>query len=272
MFIRRFDDNQIKLLTSDGNAQLFAKLKRDIILGEVFTAIRKDELHFYYKGGCLYKFARGRFVYNKEFEKYGNGTEGLSPYEKAKKQVENKFKDALGNSKERQRLDELYWHTFGSDSNSKVVVLDIEVNLNGDFTAGKKCDLVLLNTQSQEIMFVEGKVFSDRRVKVKSERIPEVIAQVNIYTQALEEQSQNIIKQYANCIGTYQKLFDLNIPMPKSIVSPAKLLVYDTPICPTENQKYSIDIINSSLGKENVAFIPSGVIPSIDEIWNELYE
>ena len=60
-FIRTCDQTQIQKMTSGNNAELLAKLKADVLNGEVFPAVRKNELHFYYKGGCLYKFAGGSF-------------------------------------------------------------------------------------------------------------------------------------------------------------------------------------------------------------------
>ncbi|NCA93173.1 leucine-rich repeat domain-containing protein, partial [bacterium] len=54
-FIRSFDIEKIKRMTGE-SAALFERLKADVNAGEVFPAVRKDELHFYYKGGCLYKF------------------------------------------------------------------------------------------------------------------------------------------------------------------------------------------------------------------------
>lgn len=58
-FMRSFDISKINRLT-DKSAELFASLKADVLAGEVFPAVRKGELHFYYMCGCLYRI-RGRF-------------------------------------------------------------------------------------------------------------------------------------------------------------------------------------------------------------------
>ena len=178
-FIRSFNDKQIQKLMDDSNAELFGKLKNDVCCGNpecsVFPAVRKQELYFYYKGGCLYKFSGGHFSRDPRFELYNQNTQGLAHYEKAKKQVENKFISTSGEAKERMLLDRLNSHTFNPNRTSQVVVLDIEVNLNGSIGGGRKCDMVLLNTDTDEIAFVEGKVFSDYSVNVKCGRIPEVI-------------------------------------------------------------------------------------------------
>ena len=81
-FIRNFSQGQIDRMQGEG---LFEKLKADVLKGEVFPAIRKSELHFYYKGGCLYKFVGSSFKRYNNYEKYGVVFENLSPYEWAKK-------------------------------------------------------------------------------------------------------------------------------------------------------------------------------------------
>ena len=268
-FIRSLDKRQIELLQNNKNNALFNLLKKDIISGVVFPAVRKNQIYFYYEGGCLYKFTSGKFMRDKAFEKYGSA-EGSSDYETAKKQVENKFTNKMGSVKERRLLNALYRHTFGKECLYDTIVLDIEVNLNGNVACGKKCDLVLYNVPSGEIMFVEGKVFSDSRVNVKIGNTPEVIEQVNEYSLAIEEQAQTIINQYANHIDIVNCLFGTQYPTPKKLVQPAKLLVYETPLKLTENNLCSIDTINTSLGANNVFFVGQEERPLTDEIWNRL--
>ena len=261
-FIRNFNQGQIDRMQRDG---LFEELKTDVLKGEVFPAVRKNELHFYYKGGCLYKFVGGSFLRDKNYEKYGVGFTNLPPYERAKKENEEKFKNSLGGEAERQLLDRLYCHTFGLEKRSNVVVLDIEVNLGGRTV--RKCDLVLLNTRTNEIMFVEDKVFSDSRVNVKPPHIPEVIAQVNTYTVAIKEQRQTILEQYARHIEIINRLFETSYCLPKKLIEPAKLLIYGTPQNPTKNGEYAINKINTELGTGNVCWVTQNNCPTLDEIW-----
>ena len=269
-FIRSLNKRQIELLQSNKNNALFNLLKKDIISGVVFPAIRKNQIYFYYEGGCLYKFSNGKFMRDKAFEKYGGEAKGLSSYEIAKKQVENKFTNKTGGVKERRLLNALYRHTFGNERPYATIVLDIEVNLNGNVARGKKCDIVLYNVPSGEIMFVEGKVFSDSRVNVKRGNTPEVIEQVNEYSLAIEEQEQTLINQYANHVGIINYLFGSQYPVPKKLIQPAKLVVYETPLRLTENNLYSIEIINAALGANNAVFVKQEERLSTDDIWNSL--
>lgn len=269
-FIRCLDEKQIANLYSDKNIELFNLLKNDILSGIVFPAVRKNQLYFSYKGGCLFKYSNGAFTRDKAYNKYGLETAGLNYYEAAKKQNENKFTNTKGSNKERQFLDSLNCYTFCSNNTFNTVVLDIEVNLNGTIGGGKKCDLVLYNTQSSELMFVEGKIFSDSRVNVKCGLIPEVISQVNNYSVSIAEQEQTIISQYANHIKIINNIFRTNFNAPKIVIQPAKLLVYETPVSLTANNRYSIDTIKTALGTNNIAWFKQDKRPSTDEIWNSL--
>ena len=269
-FIRSFDEKQTSALLSNKNTELFNLLKKDILSGKVFPAVRKNQIYFYYEGGCLYKFSNCKFTRDKAFEKYGCKNKNLSSYEVAKKQVENKFTNVTGNVKERRLLNSLYNCTFDKTQTPDTVVLDIEVNLNGNIGGGKKCDLVLYNLPTSTIMFVEGKVFFDTRVNVKRGGTPEVINQVNTYSAAIAEQHRTIICQYANHVETINRLFGTQYPIPQKLVRRAKLLIYETPSAKTENNSYSIETIISALGADNVAFIRQNEAPSTDEVWNSL--
>lgn len=268
-FIRRLDEKQISALSTSKNIACYQLLKTDISLGKVFPAVRKNQLYFYYKGGCLYKFSNGIFIRDKAYGKYGDDIMGLSEYELAKKQIENKFTNTKGIGKERKLLDDLNRHTFGANR-SNVVVLDIEVNLNGTIGRGKKCDMVLYNLQARTLMFVEGKVFSDSRVNVKCGATPEVIEQVKTYSASICEQEQVIIKQYGNHVNIVNKLFGTAYEMPLAVIKSAKLLVYETPLSLTQNNQYSINTINSAIKENNVVWFKHGEQPSIDEIWKKL--
>ena len=266
-FTRTFNRVQIDKMQKE---KLFENLKADVLKGEVFPAVRKDELHFYYKGGCLYKFSGGSFKRDKNYEKFGVGFKELTPYERAKKETEARYRNGAGGEAERQLLDRLYCHTFNPENGSEVVVLDIEVNLGGQ--AVRKCDLVLLNTETDELMFVEGKVFSDSRVKVAIGFKPEVIEQVNKYTVDIESQRQTISEQYARHIEIVNGLFGTSFRPPKAIITPAKLLVYGTPQNPTKNGKYTMQKINAELGAGNVLWVEGREQPSLEDIWNSLAE
>lgn len=261
-FLRKFGDDKIKRMTTGQNAELFGRLKADVLAGEVFPAVRVNELHFYYKGGRLYKFANGRFVRDPRYSIYSRGAKIADPYERAKAENANKFTNPKGGAAERRLLDGLYRHTYGAGQGSDVVVLDIEVNLNGRDV--QKCDLLLFNTITRELMFAEGKVFSDRRVKCAEGRTPEVIGQVKSYTSSVAAQRGTIVEQYCRYTDIVNRLFGTEFKPPLSIAEPVKLLVYQTDV----NAVRTIDIIENNLGRGNVMWTAGE--PSLREIWEAL--
>ncbi len=288
-FQRSFDVSSIDRLTGE-RAELYKKLRADVLRGIVFPAVRKNELHFYYMGGCLYKFNGKAFFRDKQYEKHSQETDGLDDYEKAKKQNENKYKRADGSLKERQLLDKLNKFTFNPSLRSNVVVLDIEVRLNGEIGGDKKCDLVLLYTDRNspnplsKIMFVEGKVFSDNRVNVKVGSLPDVIEQVNTYKKAIDEQSVGIVFEYANHILVINQLFGTEYVAPfcgalynthifgfdQFVNNHLIYLVYETPEVLNNNGRQSIETIERSIGRSNIMWVKQGNEPTLEEIWEAL--
>jgi len=277
-FIRKFDIAKLSGLVGQ-DAEIYTRLKADVFEGLVFPAVRAGRIDFYHRGGCLYSFREKSFERNDNYNKpeYAEGTTGLDSYSKAKKQNENKFRDANGVDTERMLLDRLNNHTFGIARKTKVVVLDIEVCLNGEVYGRGKCDMVLLNTATQELMFVEGKVFSDNRVNTLASSMPKVIEQINNYTTAITEQKAKIVEQYAEHIKIVNALFgryeENTIYNPHITLIPScKLLVMETPPNLTNNNQASIDKITIGLKKNNVIFCNAGIELTIDEIWEALCE
>lgn len=280
-FNRNFTADPNKL--SGDKKDLYRLLKNDVLNGEVFPAVRDGVIDFYYKGGCLYRFGGQSFSRRKEYAKaeYNQNIKATVPYEIAKEQNENKNtrkKKKGGNEEEkavateRKLLCELYKHTYCKEYKSDVVVLDIEVCLNGKESKGMKCDLVLLHTVKNQLMFVEGKVFADNRVN--SQTTPEVIDQVNAYTRAIKDQESEIIKEYANHIDIINKLFDTKYNTVITLIPTAKLLVYKTPITPREHGQRSIEDIKKGLcnKEKDVYWVMGEQEPPLDKIWDELCE
>jgi hypothetical protein len=188
---------------------------------------------------------------------------------------EKRFTDKKDDSTkpmERQILDELYKHTF-SEKKSDVIVLDIEVCISdGSADSRKKCDMVLLHKREKKIMFVEGKIADDRRMATKDliNDPPEVIKQVNGYTQLIANNGDSIIAAYENHISIINELFKTNFPETiQSIISGAKLLVYGE--ANTANCIKSKELILKELGSKNVLWYPgSSKDLSLNDIWDKL--
>ena len=117
-------------------------------------------------------------------------------------------------------------------------------------------------------MFVEGKVFSDKRVN--SSTTPEVIKQIRAYTDGIAEQRSEILTEYAKHIEFINGLFGTSYSPPTDIIDKAKLVVYDTPIEPRPHGLRSISDIENEIGKANVYWHRGETPPTLCEIWGAL--
>lgn len=299
MFERRFEKDLNALKGSQ--KELWQELKKLVESGEVFPAIRKDELHFYYKGGTLFKFSGSSFKRNRAYLAYGENKFRLPSAESLDYAAEGTFENRLidgnfvnnlelfmaenkakfskdddsGTAKERKILSDLYPASFLPD-NSEIVVLDIEVRINDGSTNGqRKCDLVLLNNETSEIMFVEGKISTDSRMRISNPSIknpPEVVLQVENYSELIKMNESDIEAAYVNYTRIIKGLFKHGSIQEHSklkILQPAKLLVYG----PVNEAKGcgSRDVINKALGKKNVLWHEGDPETlSLKEIWDSL--
>jgi hypothetical protein len=265
-FNRQFSLANISQLAGDDVA-LFEQLLRDCQSGEVFPAVRDNELYFYFSGGMLYKLKGTKFWRDYNYSKYSQGVDvaGLTSYEIAK--LEN-LKKYPPDEKERGLLDKLY-----KDCNGSIVMLDIEVRFNmRGVDTGRKTDLLLLNNETGELMFAEGKVFADNRVNVRIGSTPEVIEQVQRYDRLIAELTpERIIGQYQRFVAIINELFGRHFANPQTIIQPSKLLVYNTPKTLNANGKHSKDLIDAELGADNVMWhIKGEKEPTLAEIWAAL--
>jgi hypothetical protein len=281
---KKFDLQKFK------NEEIFNLIENDISCGNIFPALRANEIHFYYEGGRIFTFNGGKFSYNTEYHKYMIGEYGESknnflinrPFELTLKQFYEDIKIGVyerhrrsnkGESNERQFLAELYKSTYTKDTYRKTTsdtkVLDIEMRFNKG-NDEKKCDLVLYNNKLQKLMLVEAKLVDNPEIKSRSD-YPKVIQQVNRYTSWLDD--ENLLKeQYSSNIEFINTLFNTAFNKEiKDICKSAKLIVFKTNIQKELKQEHKTKLVDR-LGMENVLFYSVDDIKNIniDEIWNGL--
>ena len=267
-FIRQFDTGAVNNLDGE-TMELYQKLIADVKNGCVFPAIRDGCLDFYYAGGVLFRLLQsGRFERNDDYSKYGDGTADMDYYEKCKKQNENRWINDKGDAKERQVLDRLNSKTFIKD-HGKVVVFDIEVRINED--NGNQCDMVLLNTDTSQLMFVEGKLYenSDMYDGANKGVVPPVVLQVCGYTQTIATYKDKIEAEYRKHISIANELFGSSFKADASLVLPAKLLVYSSN--KSEHSGHATrtsanKLIDEYICKRNIMW-NFAKEPSLDEMW-----
>lgn len=282
-FRRCFDVSKINNLSGE-SLELYRKLVCDIKSGDVFPAVRDDRLDFYHGGGVLFSFSGNSFKRNPNYDFYGNATETkkgnrtvaektygksfINNYEFFKECNRIRFSSNENEDSERKFLDNFYCDTYKGSSFPNLCVLDIEVRINEDGNK-KKCDMVLLKSEADKskIMFVEAKLYDNNEVKCAEGRIPEVVTQVEGYTEQLAKHKKTIEQQYINHLDIMSRLIFMK-PYDKidniELISNAKLLIIGKPkdAVMTDNQKYSEQVLKERL---DVLWVDTDV--KLSDIW-----
>ncbi len=206
----------------------------DIKKGNVFPAIRKNQVHFYYKGKKIFGYTDGggfqtnvAFAVALDSSKKGEVKERdltkltlipkfESGYEKIKKNIKRYTEpESLEVSKLCKQFS-----IAKAKSKGQIVVLDVELSLKAleEDRSQDRIDLVMLNNDDNFLRFFEVKLLSDARVRSKEdEEAPEVVAQLNRYNGQVSESSQRetLLKNYQEYISKLEFLLgieELNKP------------------------------------------------------------
>ncbi len=242
-FIRKFDQK----LDSGLNSPLFDLILYDIqFSGDVFPAIRNNQLDFYHCGK-LFSFESSKFITHYKYIPGINDSRGIDYLH------ENKlagylrsvtFKDGYCRIKELCKLyageeatqvSKLYKHfreLFKSSSLPDIIPLDIEICFHANEVAGKqkydRIDMLFYNTKLQTLRFCEVKCFSDSRLYANTPNIPEIVGQMKRYETQINNRSNEIIQAYQRNVDDLNRIFNLKIPHPVRIDDkPIFLLITD---------------------------------------------
>ena len=241
-FERILSDDLIEKLK---NEDLFKNyLLPDIKIGIVFPAIRKNEIHFYYKGGRLFKYTDKGFFSHIKYafvcpDCYQNGDINQSDLEKLDhindftlgydRIKENCEKYNQGHESEFvSRLFKQYSY-INPNTKDDIVLLDIEASLESqnEDKYQDRFDIVLLNKNTSSIRVVEAKLYSNPELKVSRNSKPQVISQIKRYEENIEERKSEIINAYTNYLKIIRKIFDVDLPHIQKIEPKVGLLYFD---------------------------------------------
>lgn len=240
-FTRRLRPKDLSLLK---RSSLFSrKLRGD---KKVFPAIRKDRVDFYYGGGKLFSYERTQFRTHIKYASVIRGAKGSYVTEAQLRactpvtRFEESYEDIKSNcsklsGQERHELSKLHAaHSLVREPRkSSIVVLDIEAAFSPasreEDDGLDMIDLVLLDTVSREIRFIEGKRLDDPRIKAKDNN-PEVVRQIARYRERLAGKAdrRHLCEQYAKHIAAISDLYELkgNLPAPKSVNPEPGLFIF----------------------------------------------
>lgn len=237
MFIRTLSNPLIKKLNKE---TLFErKLKPDVEKGNVFFAIRNNEIDFYHKGSKLFSFSKEGF---KTHVKYASVYKTNDDYvfESNLKNIKkiDSFFDGYERIKENCSLysgvesagvAHMYRRYSHVISQSNAVVLDIEISLKS-FDTNKKqdrIDILLLDKKKKRLIFCEAKNFLNKEIWSPKGVSPEVVNQIRRYEAQIKAREGNILKQYENYIDSAKEIFPkIDLPYPDNINPKVLLMIF----------------------------------------------
>ncbi len=244
----------------------------------VFLAIRNNKIGLYHKGGLLFSYDKDGY---KTHIKYAavigsNGKNYVSEKEILNHKLITDFESGYNRIKENcfmysgveaAGVSEIY-HRHSYMSGNDIVVLDIEVSFTS-YNEEKKqdrIDMLLYNTTSQTLQFVEAKHYSNK--EIWSTTTPKVINQIIKYENQIKQRREEILTGYDGYIKTIREIFGINLPEPKKIDPKVTLLVFgfDT----NQQQGRLTDLILQNPHYNGVQFYARGDVSKLETItlWN----
>ena len=220
-------------------------LLNDIKNFEVFPAIRNNEIHFYHKGGRLFKYTNSGFYTNIKYafvcDDYDRGDISEKTLGELKP-IQN-FIDGYENIKKccatYNEKSEAYFvstqfkhYSFLKDkTKDDIILLDIEAALestNEDKNLDR-FDMVLLNKKTGVLKIVEAKLYENPELKQPKDKgkDPQVIDQITRYEDNIESKYFEILGAYHNYIKIINKLFGLELEKPTEINRRVGLFYFD---------------------------------------------
>ena len=223
--------NSEVLLNNLKKEELFNDLKND---KEVFMALRKNRVDFYYGGSKIFAYSKNgfeshkKFCFNADIDKDYILLDELKDIraiiDKRKnysliKENASKFAGVEG-----EGVAKLYKFGFFHSKN-KYILLDVEISL---YKTDEKdrIDLLLFDTHNKELKFIEAKHFSNKELWASESKKPKVVEQIERYNHTIKEHKEEILKEYKTYVNVLNKYFNLNLPEPKDIYEKTKLLIF----------------------------------------------
>ena len=221
---------------------LYKNIKDDVFLA--FREPYSDEknrcnIDLYYGGGKLFLYDKKGFkthikyasIINAENEDknylYGYELEGLKLISEFSKDNIKRIQEncALYSGTEAKGVAKIYKDFSYKNKKETIVVLDIEIAFKAIESGYKqdRIDILLLDTTTQKLHFVEAKHFSNGDLRSTT---PDVIKQISRYEQQIEKNKKEILKKYSDNIEILNKYFDIDLKEPKEIDEKVTLLIF----------------------------------------------
>jgi hypothetical protein len=268
-----------ELIDNLKNEKLFNdKLLQDIQNGNVFPAIRKNYIDFYYKGGRLFHYDKNGFEthikyaavilepnksYLNDKIDYTFKVNFLDHYERIKENCANYAgTESIG-------VSDLY-HQFSYVFPKDIVVLDIELSLES-LEEGKKSDridILLFSNQSQELHFVEAKYYSNSEIWSNTQA--KVISQIERYNKQISTREKDILDAYYNYNIAVNNLFGLSLKAPLKVFQYVTLFIFGFDDDQKRHRLNTLILENASYKNKNIYNYCKGNTKKMDikPLWN----
>jgi hypothetical protein len=285
-FDRRISANLLLLLQND---TLFRDyLLPDIIrspgekgsgVARVFPAVREERVDFYHRGGKLFSFDKYGFRTNLKYAASIANADILKPeiQEADLKHIvrisdfKNGYKNikslcALYSGEEAKGVSALYGRYPFATYEGRHVVLDIEASFDarvrddGTDDAQDRIDIVLLDIEKAELLFVEAKCYVNPAIIAAEGSIPPVVAQIRRYKAQLSAQKTDVVEAYGRYVRAMNCLFKVNLPEPVSVSPDVPLLIFGY----DGQQEARANRCKRELGRHGVTCISIGKLPPKD--------
>ena len=254
-------------------------LLKDIKSCEVFPAIRNNEIHFYYKGGRLFKYTSSGFASNIKYafvcktcykdDIYENDlqNEKLKPVKNFIEGYKD-IKDCCGKYNEHTEsagVAELYKkYSYFNSNPDDTIILDIEASLDSfdEEKSRDRFDIVLLNKGTNSIKIVEAKQYSNPQLQLSKSDSAEVVLQIQRYEENIKNRNKEIINAYKNYIKIVNDLFDITLPDFDKIEPHVGLLYFNFSQSDKDSKRYKKlnEVLNNELPDNDI--YPIGHISS----------
>lgn len=238
-FNRNFSDQKINKLKKE---DLFKeKLINDIKKGNVFPAVRDGNIGFYSNGSRLFKYERNKFFTHKKYISLLISEDDYLNEENIKNaNIRDNFLECYDGIKENSEkyasveakgIADLYSDYSYVNNNEGIVVLDLEATFSNDNDSDSnrqkdRIDILLYSLSDCSLKFVEAKEFSNQELWSKENTKPQVVNQINRYNRQINNRSEEILKEYEEYIEIVNKLFDINLPLPKRVRPECGLYIF----------------------------------------------
>lgn len=252
------------------------KLEMRLRNGEMFAAVRENELHFYAGGGRAVRRTRDAFYTN---DWYLNG--GREPGQKSrdvriKEELLSELGKIIQNCRNKRRSDsetvlaaKLYdQYSFMKDGTQMAgpLLVDVEIRFakEGTGVGPKHSDKIdaAFWLPGNRLMFVEIKRRHDGRVRSTVGK-PEVLKQVSYYRAQIDARKDEILAAYRDVISVFRELIGTGVPNLAfdKIVPEVPLLVFDESGKPADKpQKGSDTWLEPELDHGKAIWAKDGVI------------